>query len=78
MDDDGIAEQGQRVVLARRAPWSMVGHQWTGDEPPGLDSIEQAMALGAEWERDELVTYNLRLLRFNYEHLGFEYLEDSD
>jgi hypothetical protein len=78
MDDDGIAEQGDRVVLARRAPWSMVGYQWTGDEPDGLDSVGQATALGAEWEGDELVTYNLRLLTFNYEHLGFEYLEDSD
>lgn len=67
-----------RVVLARRAPWSMVGHQWTGAEPEGLDDISHAQALGAVWEGDELVTYNLRLFTFNYEHWEFDYLEDSD
>ena len=78
MDDDGIAEQGERVVLAKRAPWSMVGFQWTGNEPEGFDSMRVATALGATWEDDELVTYNLTLLTYNFEHLGFEYLEDSD
>ena len=71
-------DQEGRVVLARRAPWSMVGHQWTGAEPEGLDDIGQAEALGAVWEGDELVTYDLRLFTFNYEHWGFDYLEDSD
>jgi hypothetical protein len=71
-------DQEGRVVLARRAPWSMVGHQWTGAEPEGLDDIGQAEALGAVWEGDELVTYNLRLFTFNYEHWEFDYLEDSD
>ena len=77
MDDGGIKEE-ERVVLGRKAPWSMVGFQWSGAEPEGLNDVRQARALGAEWEGDELVTYNLRMLVFNFQHLGFEYLEDSD
>ena len=69
---------GERVVLGRRAPWSMVGFQWSGIEPPGMDEVEQAKALGAVFEGDELVTYDLALLKFNFEHWEFEYLEDSD
>jgi hypothetical protein len=71
-------DQEGRVVLARKAPWSIVGHQWTGAEPEGLDDVGHAEALGAIWEGDELVTYNLRMFTFNYERWGFDYLEDSD
>lgn len=67
-----------RVVLARRAPWSMVGFQWTGAEPTGLGDVSFAEALGAVWEGDELVTYNLPLMNYNYEHWEQPYLEDSD
>ena len=56
----------------------MVGHQWTGAEPEGLDDVDHALALGAVWEDDELVTYNVRLLGYNFEHWRFDYLEDSD
>jgi hypothetical protein len=71
-------DQEGRVVLAQKAPWSMVGYQWTGAEPEGLDDVDHALALGAVWEDDELVTYNVRLLKFNFEHWHVEYLEDSD
>lgn len=71
-------DQEGRVVLARKAPWSMVGHQWTGVEPEGLDDVGHALALGAVWEGDELVTYNVRLFTYNFEHWHFDYLEDSD
>jgi hypothetical protein len=70
--------EDERVVLARKAPWSMVGFQWTGNEPDGLDDMGHAEALGAVWEGDELVTYNISKLKFDFEHWGFEYLEDSD
>lgn len=68
----------QRVVLARKDARTMVEFQWTGHEPAGLSSTEFAEALGAVWEGDELVTYNLRALNHAFEHYGDEYLTDPD
>jgi len=75
-DDDGIARG--RVVLARKDPRTMVGFQWTGQEPAGLHLMEIAEALGAVWERDQLVTYNVRAFTHAFEHYGDEYLTDPD
>jgi hypothetical protein len=73
-----MVDENERVVLARKAPWSMVGHQWTGNEPAGLDDVSHAEALGAVWEGEELVTYSMGKFKFDFEHWDFEYLEDSD
>jgi len=56
----------------------MVGFQWTGQEPAGLNESEFAEALGATWEGDELVTYNLRAFNHAFEHYEDEYLTDPD
>jgi hypothetical protein len=71
--------QGQeRVVLARKAPDTMVGFQWTGAEPEGLADPDEAVAIGAVWEGEELVCYNLQNFEHAYEHYSDEWLEDSD
>ena len=69
---------GERTVLGRKTPDGMVRFQWTGAEPEGLDDPEFARALGAVWEDDELVTYNLQHVRHNYQHWADQFLEDSD
>jgi hypothetical protein len=74
----GTAKPGERIVLARRTPEGMVKFQWTGAEPPGLDSIDFAEQIGAIWEGNELVTYNMQHLLHNYGHWADEFLEDSD
>ncbi len=56
----------------------MVGFQWTGAEPEALNDPEFAVSLGAVWEADELVTYNLDHLRHNLQHHADGYMEDSD
>ncbi|HWG72971.1 MAG TPA: hypothetical protein VG184_02835 [Acidimicrobiales bacterium] len=72
------ATEGQRVVLARREN-AMVPYRWTGAEPDGLSDPEMAQELGATWEGDELVTYDLegfgQLLAY---HTGNDYLIDND
>lgn len=68
----------ERVVLGRKDPMTMVGFQWTGAEPDGLSDTKMAEFLGAVWEGDELVTYNVRELRHNFDHFGDEYLYDPD
>lgn len=65
-------------MLGRNEPSSFVGFQWTGAEPEGLSSIEQAQALGAVWDGDELVTYDLENFRHNWQHTDDQWLEDSD
>jgi len=76
LDGDGL--RGDRVVLASRDPRTMVGFQWTGMEPAGLNEPDFAEALGAFWEGDELVTYNLRAFEHTFEHYADEYLTDPD
>lgn len=68
---------GDRVVLAR---WTggFVPFQWAGAEPEGLDDLDVAIALGARWEGDELVTYNLPGLRHGFSTFDEEYMGDND
>lgn len=72
------ANEGQRVVLARKES-SMLHYRWTGEEPQGLSDPEMAEELGAHWEGEELVTYDLegftQLLAY---HTGNDYLIDND
>jgi hypothetical protein len=68
----------ERVVLARKAPLTLVGFQWTGQEPAGLNEAEFAEALGAVWEGEHLVTYNLRAFTHAFDHYTDEYLTDPD
>lgn len=70
--------RGERVVLGRHDPSSMVGFQWTGEEPEGMFDTDVAVNLGAEWEGDELVCYNMESLRHAFRHAPNGYLEDSD
>lgn len=67
-----------RVVLARKAPETIVGYQWTGAEPDGMVSLDQAEYMGAVWEGSELVTYDLPLMMHDWQHRMDGYLEDSD
>lgn len=69
---------GDRVVLGRRRPDVWSGFQWTGVEPPGMFDPAQAEALGAVWEGDELVSYDLAELRHAFEHLRDDWVPDSD
>ena len=72
------APSSQRVVLGRRQRNSMTPFVWSGNEPDGLD-LETAQELGAVWEADELVVYDLpgfkELLAY-YE--SGEYIIDND
>jgi len=66
-----------RVVLALRTS-GFVPFQWTGAEPEGLDDLDTALALGACWEGDELVTYNLAAFRHGFSTFDEEYMGDND
>jgi len=68
----------ERVVLGRRDDTTMVGFQWTGTEPEGLNEPYEAESLGAVWEGDELVTYNLGQLAHRFGHDTGGYMEDVD
>jgi hypothetical protein len=71
-------ESGERVVLVRRGN-TMTPYFWTGVEPEGLYEVETAEELGARWEGDELVTYDLPRFLVLYEYLDKdEYLSDND
>nr|MBA2601726.1 hypothetical protein [Actinomycetota bacterium] len=67
-----------RIVLGRIDTATFVGFQWTGAEPESLNDPEEAVALGATWEGDELVTYNLRELTHALIHEPDGYMEDPD
>ncbi|MBA3291581.1 MAG: hypothetical protein H0U17_08850 [Actinobacteria bacterium] len=68
----------EKVVLGRRDDTTFVGFQWTGAEPEGLFAPDQAVALGATWEGDELVTYNLGHLEHRFAHEADGFMEDPD
>ena len=69
----------ERVVLARRGDSSMVRARWTEACPEGLYDVEEAEELGAKWEGDELVTYDLEGFRQLYEYYESDgYLPDND
>lgn len=66
----------ERVVLGHRdSGWA--GFQWSGEEAEGMFEPEEA-EVGAKWEGDELVTYDLTALRRNYAASDEEWLPDSD
>lgn len=72
------AESGERVVLAMRTD-NLARHRWTGAEPEGMYELDIAEDLGARWEGDELVTYDLPGLAALYEyHKNNDYLIDND
>ena len=57
----------------------MLGLRWTGVEPSGMYEVDDAVELGATWEGDELVTYNLADMIELYEYYTTEdWLPDND
>jgi hypothetical protein len=72
------SDADKRVVLCRMEK-SMVKFRWTGAEPDGMYDVEVAEMLGARWEGDELVTYDVAGLHALYEfHQGDDYMIDND
>ncbi len=70
--------EGDRVVLVCKEK-SMTKYRWTGAEPDGMYEVEVAEELGARWEGDELVTYDLDGLQGLYQyHRDGEYMIDND
>lgn len=67
----------ERVVLARRTS-GFQPFQWTGDEPEELNDEDEALSMGAVWEGDELVTYDLPTLRLQAVSERDDYLNDND
>jgi hypothetical protein len=68
-----------RVVLGKKGESSMVPIQWTAECPDGIDDLETAEELGAKWEGEELVTYDLEAMKellVYYEEDA--YLPDND
>lgn len=56
----------------------LLPYQWTGEEPAGLDDDEVALAYGARWEDDELVTYDMSALRLGVAGEGDDFINDND
>ncbi len=67
----------ERVILARRTS-GFQPFQWTGDEPEALNEEDEALALGAVWEGDELVTYDLSTLALKAGSDEDDFLNDND
>jgi hypothetical protein len=68
----------ERVVLGRREK-SMIGFRWSGQEPEQLNDVEMAEEMGAIWEGDELVTYDMPSLVWQMEHYrDDDYMIDED
>lgn len=67
-----------RIVLGRRNTSTWHGFEWTGAEPDGLYDPDEAVALGARFEGDELVTYDVGSLAYAVAHREEPYLADSD
>ena len=68
----------ERVVLGVRRDTAWCGFQWTGAEPEGIYEASEALALGARWEGEELVTYDLPALAHAVRHHHDGYLADAD
>ncbi|MGI9023330.1 MAG: hypothetical protein ACR2HV_08895 [Acidimicrobiales bacterium] len=70
---------GDRVVLGTKGESSMVKIRWTDACPETLNDVETAENVGAKWESDELVTYDLpgltQLLEYDARD---EYTIDND
>lgn len=56
----------------------MVGFRWSGNEPDEMNDLDLAVEMGAIWEGDELVTYDLESLSWQMEHMGDDYMIDND
>ncbi|HEV3400669.1 MAG TPA: hypothetical protein VG078_02520 [Acidimicrobiales bacterium] len=57
----------------------MVPVRWTEQCPDDLDDVETAEELGAKWEDDELVTYDLEGMKELLQYYkDDEYLPDND
>jgi hypothetical protein len=70
---------GDRVVLGRKGGTSMVKIRWSEEAPEGLYEISDAEELGAVWEGDELVTYDLKSFCDLFEYYtNNEWLPDND
>ena len=69
----------ERVVLGRKGTSSMVKVRWTEAAPDALNDVGDAEELGALWEGDELVTYDIESFRdlFTY-YENNEYQSDND
>ena len=67
----------ERVVLGQRER-TMVGFRWSGNEPKDLNDESLAEELGAVWEGDELVTYDMAGLVWQMEHMSDDYMIDND
>jgi hypothetical protein len=76
--EDGGAGPNERVVLGRKNASSWIGFQWTGEEPEGMYDPEMALANGAEWDGEELVTYNKPALEHAFSRMRDGWMEDSD
>ncbi len=70
---------GDRVVLGRKGATSMVKVHWTDAAPEALYEVEDAEELGAVWEGDELVVYDIDGFKdlFAY-YESNSYLPDND
>lgn len=68
----------ERIVLGRRNANTWHGFEWAGAEPDGLYDPDQAVTLGARWEGDELVTYDIQALAYAVANHDEPYLTDSD
>lgn len=70
--------EGDRVVLGVKED-TFAGFSWSGAEPEGLYDPEMAEELGAVWEGDELVTYDLGTLEAEFTNASEEeFLPDVD
>ena len=67
----------ERVVLAHRTS-GFLPFQWTDEAPEGLNDEELALDLGARWEGEELVTYDLRGLQLGVASEEDDFLNDND
>lgn len=70
----------ERIVIGRRGNSSMVPVRWTADCPEELNDVETAEYVGAIWEGDELVTYDMGGLKklLVYQSDSGEYMSDND
>ncbi len=50
---------GERVVLGRKGASSMIKIRWTDKIPGNINDVSDAEEMGAVWEGDELVTYDM-------------------
>lgn len=68
----------ERAVLGQRED-SMIGFRWSGKEPQGLNDIGVAEEMGAVWEGDEPVHYNMGSLQRQAEiYQEDDYMQDND